>query len=119
MKFLVKETPYFVDGHGTPDSGNVKKFITDQLIYQYTNPDKFYRSYELEYIKNPYFNNYFNHNKEIIENFFIEEGIVYENTDEMYAQDSYNCKVCKFVVKQITEEKAEEIQYTLEQYNDL
>ena len=114
MKFLIKETKYFVDGHGTPDEGETKKYITNKEIYQHTDPDEYYRSYELEYITNKFVSE--NSNKEIQE--FFEEQVLVKN-DDMCAQDGYNCKVCKFVVEQISEEKAEEIQNILEEYEKL
>ena len=115
MKFLVKETTYFVDGHGTPSNGGTEKYITGEKIYQYADPNKYYRAYEFEYIKNSFVEE---STKEDIEEFFKDNGIIV-NQDRMGAEDGYNCVVCKYVVEKITDEKAEEIQHIIEEYNDI
>jgi hypothetical protein len=115
MKLLVKEQIYFVDGHGTPKSGGIKKFITDKQIYKYLKPNVYYRAYEFEYIDIPVINEH------TVKEFFEDEdnASIIMNNDDMYASDGYHCTVCTYVVKEITDEAAEEIQYFIEKYNDL
>jgi len=43
MKYLVKQTTWFVDGHGTPYEGSFKLFFTSDERYKKTFSRNFYR----------------------------------------------------------------------------
>lgn len=96
MKWLVIETQYFFDGHGTPDTGSVEKFITEEKVYSLSDPDSYYYSYELQYIKEKDF-------KDINE---MKEALDEAVCKHLHESDGYNCSASKFKAKEITEEEA-------------
>ena len=111
MKWLVIETEYFFDGHGTPDSGAINKFITDKRIYSYIKSGEYYYSYEFRYFDNKQLDK------------MSEEEIV-ENVNELkckdlYEQDGYNCTASTYKVIKVSDVEAEMLQLIIEQYNKL
>jgi hypothetical protein len=116
MKFLVKKTTYFIDPHGTPDEGGVEKFITDSIIYKYTDPDLYYSdsfpTRNFQTVKGNIVNYTEANFKEMLANSAIDE-------DNMYAEDGYNYRVSGYEVVEITNERAKELQHIIDSYSSI
>jgi hypothetical protein len=91
-KYLVVETTYFVDPHGTPDEGGTKKFITEKEWYAKmdTPEGMYYQGDE-----------------------FVEEDDLNAN------EDGYNSEVYHYSVKELTPEEAKRAQDIINWYNEL
>lgn len=92
-KYLVTETEYYYDGHGEPDEGGTKKYISDNEAFATMDPTEVYD-----------------------EDFEILD----ENYDANYsAQDGYNCTSTELIFKEVKEEEAIEIEKLIREYDKL
>ena len=112
QKYLVVETQYFFDGHGTPEEGSITKFISDDRHWKFVKKNKYYGSYEFQFIDYDEFES----EKELEE--YIEQEIE-RDPNYMSAEDGYNCTACTYKIKKVTEEEAKEIETLIKKYEKL
>jgi len=93
MKYLVKETEYYVDPHGTPDEAGTRKYVVDNL-----------KDAELD---------------DIDPNEFYDDEMIPLNMEEVAAQDGYNMTVWKYKFIELPDAKAELFNDIIEAYNQM
>jgi hypothetical protein len=110
MKYLVKQTKYYFDGHGEGmvGEGSENKFISDNPVYGFVDNDYEGYYYDLEDV-DPESGDI---KGEIKENCMADE-------DNLHEQDGYNCTAYTYEVKKISDEEAERINKILEEYNKI
>jgi len=111
MNYFVKRTDYFFDGHGTDDKGQILKFVTNQRIYSFLDPKKYYIAANFSEMDEEF------ENDEKIKEWL--EDVVVEDEENLYAQDGYNMNASLFEVREITDKDAEEIKLIIEKYDRL
>ena len=108
MKFLVTQTTYFFDPHGTPDEGGTYKFITENPVYEHVNPEHYFFSDTVEDCDS-------DDPLEILA--FLEENK--SNEDNLYGEDGYNCEAVQYEVQKISDEQAADYQSIIDAYNSI
>jgi hypothetical protein len=89
-RFLVTQTTYFVDPHGSPDKGGIKKFITDSDWYKTTPEGKYL------------------------------DGEEYVDEDDLRgSEDGYNSQAYKYTVRKLDPSEVEHIQTVISAYENL
>lgn len=113
MKLLVIKTEYYFDGHGEGEGGGVEKFITDNTLYKFIDPNAYYHSDPIDDLE------YAISLKEVSKG--DEKKWLKENCEmsELYAQDGYNCTACAYTIREITDDQATRFEEIIEEYDKI
>lgn len=109
-KWLVCETSYFYDGHGSGDEGGTRYFITEDKMYTMVDPNKMYGS--LDYCSS----------EDCETDEQIKEMLEEESYSEssLHEQDGYNCEAHDYVVRELsTDEEVSRVKKVLKDYENL
>ena len=99
QKYLLIKTTLFIDPHGSPDVGGEEKEVVSGKEY-----DKFYEQQSLPE----------NENKQL-----TDDGEWLEEDEFNSSEDGYNSQYTVLDLKPITDEKAEEYQQIIKDYNKI
>lgn len=105
QNYLITQTNYFFDPHGTPDEGGTIKFISNNPNWGKINQKLYYCNEE---IPEP--------DEQEIKEWMKENG---NNGDDLYGEDGYNCERVKYSVKIINKLNSKKYQKIIEDYNNL
>lgn len=94
MHYLVTEYEYFIDPHGSADSGGVKKFVTSDPRY-------------LKWVSDD------------DEMYYNGDGEFIHSDNLRGSEDGYNSTTHQYTVREITEEEAKTAQLLIDSYNML
>lgn len=119
--YLVKESTYFYDAHGTPDSGGTSKYVmeadeTSGITIDGTYID--YHSYS-NYLDNKYYDSDQDENEDEYDFEFYLKPDDYNKIMDFYAQDSYNCEQTELDIKEITKEEYNRYEKIINEYDKI